>query len=151
MFDIATVRSEAFETFKVKVRIELANLVGRDTQDVAQDIENMGAEHVQFEMALDALQGHMSQYGESAVTDFIEEFEMPWEDADDVDAIVALFPDAFLGEYTPEEYAEHLVDESCDLPEIIADYIDYKRFARDMIMNGDIVGSRNGYLFNHNV
>jgi len=48
-------------------------------------------------------------------------------------------------------YAEELVDEYYDLPELAARYFDYESFARDLVLGGDIceVG-HNLYVVNPN-
>ena len=38
----------------------------------------------------------------------------------------------------PESYVYDLINECMDLPEIAVQYFDYKAYARDMVLNGDI-------------
>jgi antirestriction protein len=57
----------------------------------------------------------------------------------DADEIVDAFTDAYLGEYDSlEDYAVELLDGQITLPDNLAYYFDYKSFARDLEMGGDV-------------
>lgn len=54
---------------------------------------------------------------------------------EDIDSVINDFRDSFQGEYDSEiDFAEYIVEECYDLPEIARTYFDYKAFARDLFM-----------------
>jgi len=58
------------------------------------------------------------------------------------------FEESYQGEWDSEEaFAENLADEIMDIPERLAFYFDYEKFARELFM-GDYYSARND---NHNV
>ena len=60
------------------------------------------------------------------------------------------FQDAYMGEYDNEQdFADHLVDELGyidEMPEHLAQYFDYEKFARDLFL-GDYWIASNGAVF----
>lgn len=61
------------------------------------------------------------------------------------------FQDAYMGEYDNElDYAYHLIDDLGyidELPEHLAPYFDYEKFARDLFISGDYWIASNGAVF----
>ena len=49
------------------------------------------------------------------------------------------YDDVYLHHGTAEDYAYDLINETCEVPEYLANYIDYKSIAHDMELNGEIV------------
>ena len=63
--------------------------------------------------------------------------------------------EAFLGNYdSVEEYAIQYI-EDCgmlnDMPHTLKQYFDYKAFAHDMVLSGDVWISDSGNVFNNNI
>ena len=48
------------------------------------------------------------------------------------------YDDVYLHHGTAEDYAYDLINDTCDVPDYLANYIDYKAIARDMELNGEI-------------
>ena len=56
------------------------------------------------------------------------------------------FRDAYAGEYaTLEDYAYEFISDCYEVPEWVENYIDYKSFARDLDLGGDIWYGQNDY------
>jgi antirestriction protein len=67
----------------------------------------------------------------------------------DINDVITSFEDAYRGTYdSVEDWAEELVSECYDLPEIALQYFDYAAFARDCECGGDIftVDAQNGQV-----
>lgn len=67
---------------------------------------------------------------------YLEEFCYSLED-EDIDMLISKFEAAYVGEYDSEEdFAERLVAECYNLPEIALRYFDYSSFAKDLFIDG---------------
>jgi antirestriction protein len=54
--------------------------------------------------------------------------------------------DNYLGEYKSlEDYAQEITEQTTEIPESLAYYIDYKSMARDMELNGDVFTIETGF------
>lgn len=125
------------------------------TQSAANDTETVDlitSATEDFGAFLASWEGVTELYDTDAFEVFVDNFGVDLNDADDVTRAVEAFESAYIGEKTPEEYAEDYVDESGmidDVPELIKYHIDYEGIARDMVLGGDITDV-NGYLFHSN-
>lgn len=73
--------------------------------------------------------------------------------ADELDDAESEFTDAWIGHTSAEDYAEDIINECYDIPEAIRPYVDVEKFARDMVIGGDIAEfyeSGEFYLFHNN-
>lgn len=73
--------------------------------------------------------------------------------AEDLDDAESAFTDAWIGNMSAEEYAEDILNECYDIPESIRPYVDAEKFARDMVIGGDIAEFYEDgefYLFHNN-
>ena len=67
-------------------------------------------------------------------------------DLNDAKDLVNEFKDSYVGEYEDEEaFAYQIVNEMYDLPEFAKTYFDYKKFARDLFIDGYYFD--NGFVF----
>lgn len=67
-------------------------------------------------------------------------------EGDDVDRASQMMTDGYRGEWDSlENYAAELIDDCCEVPDFISNYIDYASFARDLEIGGDVFTLRVGF------
>lgn len=78
---------------------------------------------------------------------FIEEHgELLSHFGDSIDDAQKTIEDNYCGCYaSPADYAEELTEETTQIPEHLAFYIDYKKMGRDMELGGDVFTIETGY------
>lgn len=145
------------------------DLDGKDTDDVRAEITAMlkrSPEEIAEDYAIHDYEGFCSirieEYdGIDRVCDLAVALEEHGEafaafyghyGYDDVEEALTRFEDAYAGEMSSfQDYAEELFDElyAHDIPEPIRFYIDYEKFANDLLLSGDYSteDSRAGTVF----
>ena len=85
---------------------------------------------------------------EDAFTAFISNYGFDM-DSEDVSDIINKFEDSFQGWYNSElDYAYEIADQCLEIPENIASYFDYDKYASDLFLDGYTY--IDGYVFNDN-
>ena len=141
--DVSTFDSyEDFENFCLAIHADEENpeIMFQDGENIPDSLccESMGEEEFNNIAEYCEL---CDDYGVSAVDDFLE-----WYSPEDLDMMY----DSYAGVYDSEEdFAREIVNECYDLEKMmghLADYFDYKSFARDLFVNDYHFGSHGTVL-----
>ena len=65
----------------------------------------------------------------------------------DLDAAVSAYADAVIGEISVTEYAWQYAEDCMGLTGFARDYFDADKFARDLVLGGDVTEGSGGWLF----
>jgi hypothetical protein len=126
-------------------------MCGLDHENETETVDAVTELNEEYGAMLSALEGAQEREENTGggFVAFVENFGMDVSTADELESTCDAFDSAYIGEMSVEEYAQQTTEECYDIPEHLANYVDYEAMGRDMTLGGD-VSENDGHLFHSN-
>lgn len=148
MFDLDKHFDTQRRTYSRRLAVLTSTITDDNELDTLQEIEDLTDARREWLKAWEEV-GDLVHTNDDAFALFVETFGMDLDTVDDVWTTVQAFNASYVGYMSAEEYAQDLTEDTTDIPDHLAYYIDYEKMGRDMILGGDVV-EEDGHLFRSN-
>lgn len=146
--DLNYLATSAFNTYRTCITERMFELNEGNDVTTLDAVTELTEEYAAYVTALEGAQDREAvNYG--AFTAFVDAFGINVESATELEDACNAFDSAYAGTMTMEEYAEQFIDEVYEVPAGLEGYIDVEKFARDLVLGGDMT-ENDGHIFHSN-